>query len=316
MGQARAFDKGKRACVASPQSASCSPRRSPPRAPTSRRRRSQFIDVTAGDLIFLVIARDYTRPSHPTAQLVGCVDGKPNCALARAKGLIGRRVVGFDGGDFDPDVALGAQIFAAFAATARRRRSKSTSSPKTRAARPCASSSRGGKIQRRDGGAFGASRLVSMRTTSSPRVGEDEMRLEILAAAFAAPLVVSAALADIAPTPDRGPPLGDAGGLTFMVQSVEVEMGPANGPHYSKTEQVVVLTGCAEGTPNCALAKRQESRRHGSGGGRRHRAAPEKGMVRQILAAFADAKAPATIALTLYARAADSQPVEVKFARR
>jgi hypothetical protein len=43
---------------------------------------------------------------------------------------------------------------------------------------------------------------------------------------------------------------------------------------------------------------------------------PEKGMVRQILAAFADAKAPATIVLTLYAHAADSQPVEVKFARR
>ena len=43
---------------------------------------------------------------------------------------------------------------------------------------------------------------------------------------------------------------------------------------------------------------------------------PEKGMVGQILAAFADANAPATIALTLYGRAADSKPVEVKFARR
>jgi hypothetical protein len=74
----------------------------------------QFIDVTAGDLAFLVIARDTTRPSHPTAQLVGCVDGKPNCALAQAKGLIGRRVVGFDGRDFDPGVALRAQILAAF----------------------------------------------------------------------------------------------------------------------------------------------------------------------------------------------------------
>ena len=74
----------------------------------------QFIDVTAGDLTFLVIARDYTRPSHPTAQLVGCVDGRPNCALAQAKGLIGRRVVGFDGRDFDPDLALRSQIFAAF----------------------------------------------------------------------------------------------------------------------------------------------------------------------------------------------------------
>ena len=44
--------------------------------------------------------------------------------------------------------------------------------------------------------------------------------------------------------------------------------------------------------------------------------APEKGMVRQILDAFADSKAPATIALTFYARAADAKPVDVKFARR
>jgi hypothetical protein len=74
----------------------------------------EFIDVTAGDLTFLVIARDYTRPSHPTAQLVGCVDGQPNCALAAAQGLIGRRVVGFDGRDFETSVAVGAQIVAAF----------------------------------------------------------------------------------------------------------------------------------------------------------------------------------------------------------
>ena len=74
----------------------------------------QFIDATVGDLVFLVIARDYTRPSHPTAQLVGCVDGRPNCALARARGLIGRRVVGFDGQAFDPNGGVGPQIFAAF----------------------------------------------------------------------------------------------------------------------------------------------------------------------------------------------------------
>jgi len=142
------------------------------------------------------------------------------------------------------------------------------------------------------------------------------MRLGVLVAAVAAPLVISVALADIAPTPDRGPPLGDAGGLTFMVQSVEVEMGPANGPHYSKTEQVVVLTDCAKGAPNCALARAKAVvgmevvAVDGMG------LMPEKGMVRQILDAFADSKAPATIALTLYAHAADSQPVEVKFARR
>ena len=142
------------------------------------------------------------------------------------------------------------------------------------------------------------------------------MRLRILAAALAAPLVVSTALADIAPTPDRGPPSGDAGGLTFMVQSVEVEMGPANGPHYSKTEQVVVLTGCAEETPNCKLAKTKNlvGMEVSAVDGAELR--PEKGMVRQILTAFADSKAPATIALTFYGRAADSKAVEVKFARR
>jgi hypothetical protein len=142
------------------------------------------------------------------------------------------------------------------------------------------------------------------------------MRLKILAVAFAAPLVVSTALADIAPTPDRGPPIGDAGGLSFMVQSVQVEMGPANGPHYSKSEQVVVLTGCAEGAPNCALAKAKALVGMEVSAVDGAELMPEKGMVAQILAAFADPKAPATIALTLYGRAADSKPVEVKFARR
>jgi len=129
-------------------------------------------------------------------------------------------------------------------------------------------------------------------------------------------LVASAALGDIAPIPDRGPPIGEAGGLQFRVQSVRVEMGPANGPHYYKTEQVVVLTGCVEGTPNCALARSKNvvGMEVDSVDG-----APlmtEKGMVRQILDAFADPKAPATITLTFYSRAADSQPVDVKFARR
>jgi hypothetical protein len=142
------------------------------------------------------------------------------------------------------------------------------------------------------------------------------MRLRVLAVAFAAPLAASAALADIAPTPDRGPPAGDAGGLTFMVQSVQVAFGPANGPHYSKTEQVVVLAACAEATPNCALAKTKNLVGTEVSAVDGAELMPEKGMVRQILAAFADSKAPATIELTFYTRAADSTPVEVKFARR
>jgi len=142
------------------------------------------------------------------------------------------------------------------------------------------------------------------------------MRLGVFAAALATPLVVSAALADIAPTPDRGPPMGDAGGLTFMVQSVQVEFGPANGPHYSKTEQVVVLTDCADQTPNCALARAKGvvGMEVSAVDGAELR--PENGMVGQILDAFADSKAPAKVTLTFYARAADAQPVEVKFARR
>ena len=75
----------------------------------------ELIDVVAGDLIFLVVARDYARPSHPNAELVGCIDGKPNCLRAKDQGLIGRRVVGFDGAAFDPDRDLRSQIVAAFA---------------------------------------------------------------------------------------------------------------------------------------------------------------------------------------------------------
>ena len=142
------------------------------------------------------------------------------------------------------------------------------------------------------------------------------MRSLNCAVALAVIFAASAAFADIAPTPDRGPPAGEAGGLSFAVHSVEFEMGPANGPHYTKTRQVVVLTGCAAGTANCGLAKKKNlvgmevSAVDGAA------LAPEIGMVKQILDAFADPKAPATIALTFYGRAANSQPVEVKFARR
>ena len=142
------------------------------------------------------------------------------------------------------------------------------------------------------------------------------MRLGVLAAAFAAPLVVSAALADIAPTPDRGPPAGDAGGLSFTVQPVQVEFGPANGPHYYKTEQVVVLTGCADPTPNCKLAKTKNlvgmevSAVDGMGlrAGKGHGRADPRRLRRSQSAG--DDRADALWA------AADSQPVEVKFARR
>jgi hypothetical protein len=133
---------------------------------------------------------------------------------------------------------------------------------------------------------------------------------------FALTLAASAAHGDIAPTPDRGPPIGAAGGLNFAVQSVEVQFGPANGPHYQKTEQVVVLTGCVEGQANCALAKSKNliGMEVGSVDGAGLR--PEIGMVRQIMNAFADKAAAPTITLQFYSQAADSKAIKVDFARR
>ncbi len=127
---------------------------------------------------------------------------------------------------------------------------------------------------------------------------------------------IAIARADILPTPDRGPPLGSAGGLDFEVQSVEVEMGPVNGPHYQKSEQVVVLVGCDDGQPNCALARARNliGMEVDAVDGADLR--PEKGMVQQIIDAFAPNAAAPTITLELYSRASNSDPVKVDFARR
>jgi len=81
------------------------------------------------------------------------------------------------------------------------------------------------------------------------------MRHRIGLPCLALMLTVSIARADILPTPDRGPPMGSAGGLDFAIQSIKVEMGPVNGPHYSKTAQIAVLVGCTDGQPNCALVE-------------------------------------------------------------
>ncbi len=142
------------------------------------------------------------------------------------------------------------------------------------------------------------------------------MRRRIELACFALALAASAARGDILPTPDRGPPMGDAGGLSFAVQSVEVQFGPVNGPHYQKTLQVVVLVGCVDGQPNCALARSKNliGMEVDSVDGESLR--PERGMVRQIMDAFASKTAGPTITLELYSRAANSEAVKVGFARR
>ncbi len=132
---------------------------------------------------------------------------------------------------------------------------------------------------------------------------------------FALALTITAARADILPAPDRGPPMASAGGLDFAVQSVRQAMGPVDGPHYYKTVQVVVLTGCDEGRPNCKLAHERKliGMEVESVDGEYLR--PENGMVQQIVDAFARKNAGRTLVLELYARAANSEAVKISFAR-
>jgi len=129
-------------------------------------------------------------------------------------------------------------------------------------------------------------------------------------------LAAAPAGADILPTPDHGPPMGSAGGLDFAIQSVQVEMGPVNGPHYYKTHQIAVLTGCTDGKPNCALAKSRKliGMEVISVDGQDLRL--ETGMVRQIMDAFANQAAAPTVTLELFSRGSNNQSVKVSFARR
>jgi len=142
------------------------------------------------------------------------------------------------------------------------------------------------------------------------------MRNRIGLIGLALMLAAAPASADILPTPDHGPPMGSAGGLDFAVQSFQVEMGPANGPHYYKTYPAAVLTGCTDGQPNCALAKSKKliGLEVAAVDGRELR--PEIGMVRQIMDAFANKAAAPTVTLELFSRGSNSRPVKVSFARR
>ncbi|MGD0641886.1 MAG: hypothetical protein ABSC22_14150 [Roseiarcus sp.] len=74
----------------------------------------QFVTVAAAGLSFQVVLRDYSRPVRRVAELVGCVDGQPNCALARSKNLIGMKVQGIDGQNFRDDSNVAEQLIGAF----------------------------------------------------------------------------------------------------------------------------------------------------------------------------------------------------------
>ncbi len=74
----------------------------------------QFVTIAAGGLNFRIILRDYTHAVRRVAELVGCVDGHPNCALARSRSLIGMTVRGIDGEGFADKAGVAEQIIDAF----------------------------------------------------------------------------------------------------------------------------------------------------------------------------------------------------------
>jgi len=128
-------------------------------------------------------------------------------------------------------------------------------------------------------------------------------------------LLASGALADILPTPDRGPPAGRAGDLDFAIQWVEVGIPPVS-PRYHKREQAVILVSCAEGRPNCRLAHARNliGREIYAVGDQPLR--PEAGMISQIIDAFSQKPAPREVTLEFAPATTDGKPVTVAFSPR
>jgi hypothetical protein len=141
--------------------------------------------------------------------------------------------------------------------------------------------------------------------------------MRFLVVCFAFTLAGFSARADVAPEPDHGPPIATVAGLDFAVQTVEEEKGPVvGGRYYSEPEQVVVLTGCTAGHPNCKLAKSKnligmevlsvdDESLH-----------PEIGMVRQIINNFSGKTGKRTVALELFSRGSNNESIRVSFARK
>ena len=135
-------------------------------------------------------------------------------------------------------------------------------------------------------------------------------RIKLVCLAFM--LAASTARGDIAPEPDRGPPMATAGGLDFAIQSVVVKFPPG----YTKTLPVVVLTGCTDEHPNCRLARSRNliGMEVLTVDGEYLR--PENGRGQQIVDAFERKGAGRTVTLELYSRGSESESIKVSFARR
>jgi len=125
-------------------------------------------------------------------------------------------------------------------------------------------------------------------------------------------LAASTARADIAPEPDRGPPMATAGGLDFAIQSVVVKFPPG----YTKTLPVVVLTGCTDGHRNCTLARSRNliGMEVLTVDGQYLR--PENGRVQQIVDAFERKSAARSVTLELSSRGSGNESIKVSFVRR
>jgi len=74
----------------------------------------QFVEIAAGDLNFLVVAHDDRRAESVVVRLIGCVEGRPNCALAHARNVVGAEATRFDGAPPQGGLAAAGQIVAAF----------------------------------------------------------------------------------------------------------------------------------------------------------------------------------------------------------
>ena len=138
------------------------------------------------------------------------------------------------------------------------------------------------------------------------------MRHRITLACLAFVLAASTARADIAPEPDRGPPMATAGGLDFAVQSVVVKFPPG----YTKTLQVAMLVGCTDGHPNCRLARSKNLIGMEVLSVDGESLQPENGMVRQIVDAFERKSDARAVTLELFSRGSGSESIKVSFARR
>jgi len=74
----------------------------------------QGVAIAAGDLTFLVVAHDDRSAKSVEVTLDGCVENRPNCALAQAENVIGAKATQIDGAPLRGGLDAAGQILDAF----------------------------------------------------------------------------------------------------------------------------------------------------------------------------------------------------------